>query len=177
MSALSENEYTQLIHSVAVDEFGHFPLRCKVPVGIHQRCADCGRGYPRTEIRSFSCGRRRSADPPSKHLCGRGPSADLNPQPTFYKLYQLSAIIKWNRSSASVDDGVDGRAVSNVWGGEGPEGEEDRWPLPLWISGPWLAACWRFRLAPLGVQWVHVQLLDQPRQQGSTCATACQNVN
>ena len=33
--------------------------------------ADCGRGYPRTRIRRFSCGRGRSA-PPNKHICGHG---------------------------------------------------------------------------------------------------------
>jgi len=49
----------------------------------YQRCADCGRGYPRTRIRRFSCGRGRSADPPNKHICGRGPSADLKPRVLF----------------------------------------------------------------------------------------------
>ena len=38
----------------------------------------CGRGYPLTRIRRFSCG--RSADPPNKHVCGCGPSADLKPR-------------------------------------------------------------------------------------------------
>jgi len=45
-----------------------------------QRCADCGRRYPRIRIRRFSCGRGRSVDPPNKHICGRGPSADLQPR-------------------------------------------------------------------------------------------------
>jgi len=50
---------------------------------LDQRCADCGRGYPRTWIRRFFCGRGRSADPPNKHICGRGPSTDLKPQVLF----------------------------------------------------------------------------------------------
>ena len=41
----------------------------------------CRRGYPRTRIRRFSCGRGRSADPPNKHICG--PSADLRPRVLF----------------------------------------------------------------------------------------------
>ena len=50
---------------------------------MHQRCADCGRGYPQTRIRRFSCGCGRSADPPNKHICGCRPSADLKPRVLF----------------------------------------------------------------------------------------------
>jgi len=52
-------------------------------IHLHQRCADCGRGYPRTRICRFSCGRGRSADPPNKHICGCRPSADLKPRVLF----------------------------------------------------------------------------------------------
>ena len=34
-------------------------------------------------IRRFSCRRGRSADPPNKHICGRGPSVDLKPRVLF----------------------------------------------------------------------------------------------
>ena len=34
-------------------------------IGLHQRCADCGRGSA------------------NKHICGRGPSADLKPRVLF----------------------------------------------------------------------------------------------
>ena len=49
----------------------------------NQRCADCGRGYLWTRIRTFSCGRGQSADPPNKDICRCGPSADLKPRVLF----------------------------------------------------------------------------------------------
>jgi len=55
----------------------------KMAVSADQRCADCGRGYPQTQIRRFSCGRGWSADPPNKHICRCGPSVDLKPQVLF----------------------------------------------------------------------------------------------
>ena len=92
----SDSILTSLDISLMLFISGHSHLICCLLYStVDQRCADCGRGYPRTQIRSFSCGRGRSVDLPNKHLCGCGPSADLKPRVrrrTFYKLYQLTAV-------------------------------------------------------------------------------------
>ena len=43
----------------------------------------CGGRCPRTRICRFSCGCGRSADPPNKHICRRGPSVDIKPRVLF----------------------------------------------------------------------------------------------
>ena len=71
------------IWSYFLRRVGILLLLCMLWLGPCQRCADCRRRYPRTQICRFSCGHGRSADPPNKHIRGREPSADLKPRVLF----------------------------------------------------------------------------------------------
>jgi len=97
-----------------------------VIIPINQRCADCGRGYPRTQIRRFSCG--RSADPPNKHICGRGPSADLKP----WVLFAGST----SKRSASVPVLINFRTDPYLDTAVGYVGK------PVWLCGALGIVCW-----------------------------------